>query len=315
MSSWMSRCWIADFFRFVAMSVAARHLGGNGEMQRRFDGSVPRVPPKSIHASRPFREMIARPKVSRNEWDTAEIGAFEVGNVALSSVAARRQRPSADRSRQRAATRRQLRRRDRARMRRWTIMNHQENVARNDARTMAAAASRRRASARRPASPATLSAWSARRAGARATRLSWRARSARQRFRVWIHARQRRWTSRSAHATDASRRRTTTCVRAGSVRRRRRRASANVRSRRKASRFGFRSACVAKTRRSAAKRKRRASAAWRRQPRSRRRSARSRKRPAWRAALASSRLCPRTIAAHFAKQRRPAPQSAWRRRS
>ena len=38
---------------------------------------------KSIHASKPFREMIARPKISRNEWKTAEIGAFEVGNFAL----------------------------------------------------------------------------------------------------------------------------------------------------------------------------------------------------------------------------------------
>jgi hypothetical protein len=28
---------------------------------------------KSIHASRPFREMIARPKISRNEWKTAEL--------------------------------------------------------------------------------------------------------------------------------------------------------------------------------------------------------------------------------------------------
>ena len=27
--------------------------------------------------------MIARPKISRNEWKAAEIGAFEVGNVAL----------------------------------------------------------------------------------------------------------------------------------------------------------------------------------------------------------------------------------------
>ena len=27
--------------------------------------------------------MIARPKISRNEWKTAEIGAFEVGNFAL----------------------------------------------------------------------------------------------------------------------------------------------------------------------------------------------------------------------------------------
>ena len=29
--------------------------------------------------------MIARPKISRNEWRTAEIGAFEVGNFALLS--------------------------------------------------------------------------------------------------------------------------------------------------------------------------------------------------------------------------------------
>ena len=37
---------------------------------------------KSIHASRPFREMIARPKISRNEREMAEKGAFEVGNFA-----------------------------------------------------------------------------------------------------------------------------------------------------------------------------------------------------------------------------------------
>ena len=30
-----------------------------------------------IHASRTLRKMIARPKISRNEWKTAEIGAFE----------------------------------------------------------------------------------------------------------------------------------------------------------------------------------------------------------------------------------------------
>ena len=37
----------------------------------------------SIYASRPFREMIARPKISRNERKTTEKGAFEVGNFAL----------------------------------------------------------------------------------------------------------------------------------------------------------------------------------------------------------------------------------------
>ena len=36
----------------------------------------------STHASRVLREMIARPKVSRNERKTTEIGAFEVGNFA-----------------------------------------------------------------------------------------------------------------------------------------------------------------------------------------------------------------------------------------
>jgi hypothetical protein len=33
--------------------------------------------------------MIARPKISRNEWKTAEIGAFEVGNFAPFSCPAR----------------------------------------------------------------------------------------------------------------------------------------------------------------------------------------------------------------------------------
>ena len=36
----------------------------------------------SSHASRALREMIARPKISRNEWKSTEIGAFEVGNFA-----------------------------------------------------------------------------------------------------------------------------------------------------------------------------------------------------------------------------------------
>ena len=29
----------------------------------------------NVHASRPFREMITRPKISQNEWETTEIGA------------------------------------------------------------------------------------------------------------------------------------------------------------------------------------------------------------------------------------------------
>jgi len=60
-------------------------LGGKRAMRVRFDASVPRARAfrrKSIHASRPFREMIARPHISRNEWNTAGIGAVEVGHVA-----------------------------------------------------------------------------------------------------------------------------------------------------------------------------------------------------------------------------------------
>ncbi|KAH8050289.1 hypothetical protein JL722_11495 [Aureococcus anophagefferens] len=53
-------------------------------IQVRFNVSVPRarVPEKSIHASRALRGMIARPKISRNEWKMTEIGASKVGNFA-----------------------------------------------------------------------------------------------------------------------------------------------------------------------------------------------------------------------------------------
>jgi len=45
-------------------------------IRRRFDAGVPRVPKKSIHASRPFRAMIARPRIGPEEWKAAERGAF-----------------------------------------------------------------------------------------------------------------------------------------------------------------------------------------------------------------------------------------------
>ena len=63
----------------------ARHL--ERAIQRGFDASVPRarVPEISVRASRPFRGMIARPKVSRNERQTAE---SEVGTFARSSRSA-----------------------------------------------------------------------------------------------------------------------------------------------------------------------------------------------------------------------------------
>ena len=41
--------------------------------------------------------MIARPKISQNEWKPAEIGAFEVGNFALLSCPARDHRRGDDR--------------------------------------------------------------------------------------------------------------------------------------------------------------------------------------------------------------------------
>ncbi|KAK7250161.1 hypothetical protein SO694_0000651 [Aureococcus anophagefferens] len=39
--------------------------------------------------------MIARPKISRNKWKLAEIGAFEVGNFALLCCPGRRRRRGA----------------------------------------------------------------------------------------------------------------------------------------------------------------------------------------------------------------------------
>ena len=52
----------------------------------------------STHASRPFREMIARPKISRNEWKTAEIGeplklGMSLSFPALGATAPRRACP------------------------------------------------------------------------------------------------------------------------------------------------------------------------------------------------------------------------------
>ena len=55
----------------------AAPAGRKRVIQIRFNMSVPRarVPEKSIHASRALREMIARPKISRNEWKTTETRA------------------------------------------------------------------------------------------------------------------------------------------------------------------------------------------------------------------------------------------------
>jgi hypothetical protein len=63
--------------------VAGQDKGDSTSLQR--ECSARARSRKSTDASRALREMIARPKISRNERKTAEIGAFEVGNVALLS--------------------------------------------------------------------------------------------------------------------------------------------------------------------------------------------------------------------------------------
>jgi hypothetical protein len=56
------------------------------------------------HASRALREMIARPKMSRNEWKMTERGAFEVGHVAPFCCPGCRSSARASRPRSTAAT-------------------------------------------------------------------------------------------------------------------------------------------------------------------------------------------------------------------
>ena len=55
----------------IAEYCAGQDKGDSTSLQR--ECSARARSGKSIHASRPFREMIARPKISRNEWKTAEI--------------------------------------------------------------------------------------------------------------------------------------------------------------------------------------------------------------------------------------------------
>jgi len=75
---------------------AGRHKGDSTSLQRecaaraRFGNST--------HASRALREMIARPNISRNERETTERGAFEVGKFAPLC------RPGAARPRRRATS-------------------------------------------------------------------------------------------------------------------------------------------------------------------------------------------------------------------
>ena len=54
-----------------------RDLGRKRVIRRRFHVRIPRTRSRNttIHASRPFREMIPRRKISRNDWETTERGA------------------------------------------------------------------------------------------------------------------------------------------------------------------------------------------------------------------------------------------------
>ena len=57
---------------------AAVRLRGTRVTRRCFDAGRPRarVPGTNMHASRPFREMIARRTISRKEWKPTERGAL-----------------------------------------------------------------------------------------------------------------------------------------------------------------------------------------------------------------------------------------------
>jgi hypothetical protein len=73
----------ADVVSLVAEPGAGREKSDSTSLQR--ECSARARSGKSIHASRALREMIARPKISRNERKTAEIGASKVENFALLS--------------------------------------------------------------------------------------------------------------------------------------------------------------------------------------------------------------------------------------
>ena len=60
-----------EFAADAAPPVPGQDKGDSTSLQR--ECSARASSGKSIHASRPFREMIARPKISQNEWKPAEI--------------------------------------------------------------------------------------------------------------------------------------------------------------------------------------------------------------------------------------------------
>ena len=68
---------VAPSVAFIQTSVAGQQKGDSTSLQR--ECSARARFGNSTHASRALREMIARPKISRNERKTTERGAFEVG--------------------------------------------------------------------------------------------------------------------------------------------------------------------------------------------------------------------------------------------
>ena len=62
---------VVTFAHFIWLPKPGQNKGDSTSLQR--ECSARARSGKRIHASRPFREMIARPKISRNEWNTAEI--------------------------------------------------------------------------------------------------------------------------------------------------------------------------------------------------------------------------------------------------
>ena len=59
---------------------AERHEGDSNSLRRFLDAPVPGA---RIHLSRPLREMVARPRMSRIEWTTTETGGFKVLTLVL----------------------------------------------------------------------------------------------------------------------------------------------------------------------------------------------------------------------------------------
>ena len=67
----VGRPQVRELLERVLLVRPGQHKGDSTSLQRECAARAHYE--KHIHASRPSREMIARPKISRNEWKTAEI--------------------------------------------------------------------------------------------------------------------------------------------------------------------------------------------------------------------------------------------------